>query len=92
MLSYLSREQSVGIKLLQPRHQLVPGVDDVLYEVTGESKPVGTTGDLQAFWDAALAETPHVVVTLVEETVKALLLNEPCMQNTKPLCFCSQHL
>lgn len=92
MFSYLSREQSVGIKLLQSQHQLVLGGDDVLHKTTGECKPVRATGDLQALWDAAFAETPHVVVTLVEETVEALLLNKPCGQEQKAVCFCSQHM
>lgn len=76
-LPYLGGEQSVGVELLQPRHQRVLGVDDVLHEAAGEREPIGAAGDLQALGDAALAQTPHVVVALVEEAVEALLLNEP---------------
>ncbi|TNN83396.1 hypothetical protein EYF80_006377 [Liparis tanakae] len=76
-LAHLGGEQSVGVELLQPRHQLVLGVDDVLHEAAGEREPIGAARHLEAFGDAAFAETPHVVVTLVEEAVEALLLNEP---------------
>lgn len=80
-LTYLSREQSVGIELLQPQHQVILGVDDIFHKEAIECKPIRATRDLQALWNAALPETPHVVVTLVEETIKALLLNKPSMRD-----------
>lgn len=83
--AHLSGEQSVGIELLQPRHQVVLGVDDVLHEAAGERKPIGAARDLEAFGDAAFAETPHVVVALVEEAVEALLLDEPATQRQSPV-------
>lgn len=76
-LTYLSREQSVGIELLQPQHQVILGVDDIFHKAAIERKPIGASRDLQALWNAALSEPPHVVVTLVEEAIKALLLNKP---------------
>lgn len=32
--------------------------------------------------DAALAKAPHVVVTLMEEAIQALLLNKPATRST----------
>lgn len=81
-LTHLSREQGVGIELLQPQHQLIVGVDDIFHKAAIECKPIGAARDLQALWNAALSETPHVVVTLVEEAIKALLLNKPSTHST----------
>lgn len=80
-LAYLSGEQSVGIELLQPWHQGILGVDDILHEAAGECEPIRAPGDLQAFGDAAFAETPHVVFTFMEETVETLFLYEPETQS-----------
>lgn len=81
--AHLGGEQGVRVELLQPRHQLVPGGDDVLHEAAGEREPIRAARHLQALWDAALAEAPHVVVALVEEAVQALLLDEPWRDDTE---------
>lgn len=53
------------------------GIDDIFHKAAIEREPIGAARDLQALRDAALSQAPHVVVTLVEEAIKALLLNKP---------------
>lgn len=39
-LTYLSREQSVRIELLQPQHQVILGVDDIFHKAAIECEPI----------------------------------------------------
>lgn len=82
-IRHLSREQGVGVELLQPDHQHVIGVDHILHEATCERKPVRASRHLQALGDGALAQPPHVIITFMEESVQALFLNEPCSEQRR---------
>jgi len=75
--THLGWQERVGVELAQLGHQLVLGVDHVLHEAARQREPVGAPVHHDALGDAALAQPPHVGVTLVEQAVQALLLDKP---------------
>lgn len=73
---YLGGQQRVGVKALHAADQLVLRVHHIVHEAAVDQEPVGASVHRDALWDLAVAEAPHVRVTLVEETVQALLSDE----------------
>lgn len=73
---YLSRQQRVGIEALHAADQLVPGVHHVVHKRPVQQEPVRASVHRDAVRDLAVAEAPHVCVTLKEEAVQTLLTDE----------------
>lgn len=75
--SYLGRQQCVGIEALHVGDQVVLGVYNVLHERTIEQEPIRTAVHRNAFWDFAVAKSPHVGVALKEKPVQTLFADKP---------------
>lgn len=73
---YLSRKQCVGVEALHAADQLVSRVHHIIHKHPVEQEPIGASVHRDALWDLAVPETPHVGVTLVEETVQTLFTDE----------------
>lgn len=79
---YLRGQQRVGIEALHAADQLVLGVHHVVYKRPVNQEPVRASVHGDALWDLAVAQAPHVCVTLKEETVQTLLPDEAEEQKT----------
>lgn len=73
---YLSRQQRVGVEALHAADQLVLGVDHIVHKGPVDQEPIRASVHRNALRDLAVPETPHVGVTLVEETVQTLFTDE----------------
>lgn len=75
-IHYLGGQQCVGIEALHADHQLILRVHHVVHKAAVDKEPIGAAVHGHALWNLAVAEAPHVRVTLVEEAVQSLLADE----------------